>query len=1058
MKASTATKRKERIDQFQALQYLDDNEKRALADARLVGALERKKERERARAAAAGRHYQMVIERVEEMKARGRTEAAARRVRYDERLKEAARRRGAEGVSSALATSLTSLSSLSSFPSSSGDEKGEGREEGTKSRARPRSLSGPSEGRSERGLMSYEEAVGVLWDSGIHSLIHSSGGKMLAGSPSSLSPLSAVDGQKAIHPPPMNHSSVTMPFDRFAELIADRRMLLATQRVLTELLAGDGTVKVNARVFLSAYMIFNYPDVVLSGGAGSAASVALDATQEARLAEAAGRMIRSFGSTVFGHDDGDETVDGAAFVSSYVAYLAQFMTWKSHDAAGLENDLIKAAVELESSRLVKLGELTERLAGIRYQVDVDALVQGVDHDLMLIEERIVTLTGSTGVARLKAALEAVKTAHEQTQLVRDRERNAGVNDDEAGFESHGSGTSSLAASPLKTSPLRKMSRREVGGVRDGGRVDVVDGDAVRGAVASGADRQLGANLNLNLMWYLLYDPKWRMPTRVLELQWEESLGGTVNVATLSDDEARSLAIERRFWDDLEASLLVHADNDGKNDCEGNKKFISVVKVLTEVVSKLEEHDRPRGPDEGDGAERRLLAMQESLLPKASNAFFLHLPAFLEAIEWCSNLVLRLCAPARDAEIRRAQRIVGERFQAVNENANVAADSDSSNAPYVEKAVSAIVQSLRILQLQTRILSMDIANAHLDRLTSAMSTVSLPLRIQYARNKMAEELGMSLDGVDADVEMLMPRDEGALRSRLLSCLGNTRGWIAVASGRLPRLETALNGAPRSNHHPRSSFPIRMRTGTAGPTGPHSPAGPSMWLTENTSPKMEPIEWPHSKIGWRGLVRVGLVQLISGDGAIGALSIPETLVRDVPRLLTLQNEFQKCTVLAICMTVIQGAIPVSPSSTGTSGDVVAVSKKRDAKGRIAAILGDPDVSIDHIAAEVTSCMVDLNYTVESFDALQLQVLSILKTLVHRSSTDGRVLVEHLANMITSVLVSGNDDPSYVYDTCNKIGAAEIADDVVELGRKIGEVAAVSEAVCGGWYAEVSAEFIR
>lgn len=49
--------------------------------------------------------------------------------------------------------------------------------------------------------------------------------------------------------------------DRFAEVIADRRVLLATQRVLTELLARDETreaketVKVNARVFLSAYMI-----------------------------------------------------------------------------------------------------------------------------------------------------------------------------------------------------------------------------------------------------------------------------------------------------------------------------------------------------------------------------------------------------------------------------------------------------------------------------------------------------------------------------------------------------------------------------------------------------------------------------------------------------------------------------------------------------------------------------------------------------------------------------------------------------------------------------------
>jgi hypothetical protein len=150
-----------------------------------------------------------------------------------------------------------------------------------------------------------------------------------------------------------------------------------------------------------------------------------------------------------------------------------------------------------------------------------------------------------------------------------------------------------------------------------------------------------------------------------------------------------------------------------------------------------------------------------------------------------------------------------------------------------------------------------------------------------------------------------------------------------------------------------------------------------------------------------------------------SIPETLARDAARLLSLQNEFQKCTVMAICMSVIQGAIC-------ETHDVVTMSRKRDAKGRIAAILDDPDVSIDHIAAEVASCMTELD------------------------------LVEHLANMITNVLVSGNGDPAYVYDTCGRIGAAEIADDVVDLARRIGEVAAVSEAVCGPWYAKISAEF--
>jgi len=228
LKASTATKRKERVDQFQALQYLGEHERLARCNSRLSCASERKKERERERAAAAGRHYQMVIDRVEEMKERGRVEAAEKRERCNERLKEAARRRaerereGMERSGSesperprygdpAHATDASPAAASSPAPAplpAPANPPGRGHE--TKSSPPP---------------MTYNRAVEILRACGIHS-----------SAPRAPSVVSPPSGNGVPMPPPMNHPSVAIPFDRFAELIADREVLVATQRILRELL------------------------------------------------------------------------------------------------------------------------------------------------------------------------------------------------------------------------------------------------------------------------------------------------------------------------------------------------------------------------------------------------------------------------------------------------------------------------------------------------------------------------------------------------------------------------------------------------------------------------------------------------------------------------------------------------------------------------------------------------------------------------------------------------------------------------------------------------------
>jgi hypothetical protein len=77
------------------------------------------------------------------------------------------------------------------------------------------------------------------------------------------------------------------------------------------------------------------------------------------------------------------------------------------------------------------------------------------------------------------------------------------------------------------------------------------------------------------------------------------------------------------------------------------------------------------------------------------------------------------------------------------------------------------------------------------------------------------------------------------------------------------------------------------------GPRSPA-PAATLTR-----------PAGARSWRGLVRLGLVQLASADTPANPATLPETLSLDAERLLRIQNEYGQIVVLVACLLLLQQA---------------------------------------------------------------------------------------------------------------------------------------------------------
>lgn len=855
--------------------------------------------------------------------------------------------------------------------------------------------------KSDASKLGFVEAVHQFYESGIPRMIPTGmqTDKSLQNSLSELSEsLSSMDSGKA--PVPMLHQvSVAMDgdeleksmlFDDFAELIADPRVLKCVQRILHEMQSvheeriGSATsqrARYPSRVFLAAYMITNYPEVVLSGVGA----------QEVKLTDSALQMITTFDEIVreSTRRGGDIRLVSSAvetFDSMWMLYHDQFKIWKSHDAAGLEADLIKAAVELELSRLKKLSQATEK---VRHQVDIEALSEAVDHDLNLIEERIATLTGDVGVVRLRAALEAIKS---EIQVV---------------DEGVGNSTSS------HSSPVKKLQRT----LHDRS-CDSSDSEASQQAPATEWD-------NLSLMWNLLYDPNWRLPMEGLEMQWDDAIGKSTNME--GEENANSILMaEKTKWKRIQAHLID----------TGTKDRLSIVtEIISEIISKLKSFAPALVTEEFSKEFGSQAGLEEFLLPKPLCKYplgWIDVENCLYTMEWCSKIVMQLCAPGRDEDILQAHRLVSRQMEEA-----------LGQKDYATSITESIVYSLRILKLQTKILSMDLANAHLQAITSRFSRLTPALRIAYARNKLGEELHLPQDTSDNEFD-----------ERLKANLSKTRGWLAVASGKLPRLSTfnsslTTQNCTSSSDGKKQRLP-KMKTGF----------DPSRnYEDSDINSETIHLEKIDSIASWRGLVRVGLVHLISGDGVIGSLSLPETLTRDIPRLFELKNEFQKCMVIAMCMIIIENS---NMNDDETSLETLQVQKSA-AKTRIQAILNDPNVCLKDISLEVSSCIQSLNPEIENFDELSSHIFNILKALLHRSSQEGRGIIDHLNDMLLSLMTIQNSQEGkdhttqYISNYCRKIGTPEIAGEVTFLGKHLGRFAAVTEAVCAPWYSHLAKEFL-
>lgn len=203
------------------------------------------------------------------------------------------------------------------------------------------------------------------------------------------------------------------------------------------------------RVFLSSLMMVAHPEVVFRSSNGEKEKVLRSAAAELRAALCVllAAMIRGGGeasssssttplpralAAALGEQTGITPPSRAIslFDAAWARFLAAFASWRAADAAALEADLVRAAVELEGSRLaVEAGAALAAAAAAEASspsslsspealpprprraasgADAAEVSAGVERDLDLLRSKAKELGGEGAVRRLDAALEGVR--------------------------------------------------------------------------------------------------------------------------------------------------------------------------------------------------------------------------------------------------------------------------------------------------------------------------------------------------------------------------------------------------------------------------------------------------------------------------------------------------------------------------------------------------------------------------------------------------------------------------------------------------------------------------
>ncbi|KAK4743272.1 hypothetical protein SAY87_001273 [Trapa incisa] len=472
--------------------------------------------------------------------------------------------------------------------------------------------------------------------------------------------------------------------------------------------APASTSRYPVRVVLCTYMILGHPDAVFSGLGEREIALAMSAREFVQAFELLIRIILD-GPIQSSDEEYDSAMPRrwtfktqlAAFDRAWCTYLSHFVAWKVKDAKMLEDDLVRAACQLELSMIQTCKMTAEGETGTLTH-DMKAIQKQVTEDQKLLREKVLHLSGDAGIERMEVALRETRSNYF-------RVRGSGS----PASSSITNNSPSSVASPLAMSGLSERNRdpeKPSRVVRSLFKEDVSPLPNEFGSLASDMDgnqvlsSQNSVTENEMIVNGLLHD-----------------YGSSLADGLASNDEDKNtikgkvrLMMEKAFWDGVMESM------------EGDKpQSDRVVQLMEEMRDGICEIAPESWKEEIIGT------IDLNILTQVLKSGNLDMDYLVRILKFALGTLQRLSSPSKDDEMKTSHN------KLIEELSQICQSKGSLDHPHR----IAMVRGIRFVLEQIQVLKSEISKT---RILLMEPMLKGPAGFEYLRSAFAKRFGDASD--------------------------------------------------------------------------------------------------------------------------------------------------------------------------------------------------------------------------------------------------------------------------------------------------------------------------
>ncbi|XP_038684757.1 uncharacterized protein LOC119984742 isoform X1 [Tripterygium wilfordii] len=751
------------------------------------------------------------------------------------------------------------------------------------------------------------------------------------------------------------------------------------------------------RIVLCAYMILGHPDSVFSGRGEREIALSKSAKEFVLEFELLLKIILE-GPIQSSDEESDTTISQkrwtfrsqlATFDRAWSSYLNCFVVWKVRDAQSLEEDLVRAACQLELSMIQKC-KLTPEGDNDSLTYDLKAIRKQVAEDQKLIRDKVKHLSGDAGIERMECSLSETRSKYFEA-----KENGSPVGSPILSVLSPGSPSSS---SPARTSYDSYSDRQS----------NVIEGTEKTSRVVRSLFREDNSSSSENFGSFSsrssYLDSQLYTENEVIVNEFLHDHHAVLDGVNNSHEDQNSIKLkiretmEKAFWDAIIESMKQDKPN-----------YDQVVQLMREVRDEICDMAPQRWKQ--DIVEAIDLEVFSQIL-KSGN---LDIHCLGKILEFAMATLQKLSSPASDDEMKATQQNLLE------ELSEICQDNDESKFSHV----TAMIKGLRFVLEQIQALKREISKA---RIRMMVPLLKGPAGLDYLRGAFANRYGSPDDACTS-----LPMTVQWLSS-MWTC--KDQEWIEHSNLLYPLLR------------PKSSYKGFLPS-TVLRTGGNSLAKTNQSQMDGNAAGHQLPECNGERVDL--LVRLGLLKLVSGIDGLKQEVLPETLKFNFARLRAAQAQIQTNIVISTSILVCRQML-MSDQVVANTTDMESTLLKCTEQV-LELIDHVEDVSIEEIVETMSGFLKISEKVVDTEKLRTRKLVmtrTLAKSLQAGDPVFQKV--SHAVYLAARGVALGGNGPEgkkLAEIALQQVEAVALTGTVVEVAEVLGVMGTISIGVHGPWY---------